>query len=88
MGVVFGKFIPNAEYATIRGQCTSNHVDQSALQLSVRTETGSELQCAAVAILDSAECEGAELNVLGVPHRLYKELFPEHVSSYEKQFKV
>ena len=54
MGVAFGKFIPNNAYLTIRSECISNHSDQSALHLSVRTEAGLELQCAGVAILDSA----------------------------------
>ncbi len=87
MGVAFGQLIPNAAYSEIRSECISNHLDQSALQLSVRTESGLEISCAGVAILDStADGASPEVNLLGVPYPLYGELFPDQVSSYEKRF--
>ena len=88
MGVGFGKLLPNSAYSTIRRECISNHSDLSALRLSVRTKADLELQCAGVAILDSSDDSIVpELNVLGVQHPPYEELFPDHVSRYEKQFR-
>ncbi|WP_417707805.1 hypothetical protein [Rheinheimera aquimaris] len=89
MGVTFGAFKPSDEYNIIRHECLTNHLNQSALKLSVRTNAGLVIPCAGVSILDySAEAgsELIELNVLGIPHKIYSELFPEHVASYNQQF--
>ena len=90
MGVAFGAFVPSEAYSQIQGECRVNHEDQSALCLSIKTETGMTVPCAGVGILDySEEIEppNMEVNVLGVPYPLYSVLFPEHVASYEQQFK-
>lgn len=87
MGVAFGEFIPNNSYSEIQSECMTNHADQSALDLSVRTELGVEISCAGAAVLDySADSDQpyAEVNVLGVPYPLYGELFPDHVARYEQ----
>lgn len=89
MGVAFGVFIPNASYATIQHECQTNHADQSLLQLSAKTESGRQISCAGVGILDySAEVDPSyvEVNVLGIPYPLYGELFPHHVALYEQKF--
>lgn len=89
MGVAFGEFLPNAAYSGIEGECKTNHADQSALRLSVRTSTGVEVECVGVGILDySAEIDPpyVEVNVLGIPYPLYGELLPHHVARYEQQF--
>jgi hypothetical protein len=89
MGVAFGEFIPNQAYSEIQSECMSNHADQSALQLSVRTESGVKIPCVGVAVLDSSaqnEQPYAEVNVLGISYPLYGELFPEHVARYDQQF--
>jgi hypothetical protein len=89
MGVAFGKFIPVKAYSEIQGECRANHADQSALELSVQTESGLELTCVGVGILDySAENEPPEIevNVLGISYPLYGELFPDHVARYDQQF--
>lgn len=89
MGVAFGLFEPLDTYSSIRSECKSNHADQFKLLLSVRTEAGVVVPCQGVGILDcSAEGEEPyiEVNVLGIPHPLYRQLFPEHVAAYERQF--
>lgn len=85
MGVAFGRFIPAQGYAAIQAECRANHQDQSRLQLSVRTPSGETIQCAGVAILEAGG--ESELNVLGISHPPYAELFPQHLARYESQFK-
>ncbi len=91
MGVAFGKFIPADSYRDIQQECKTNHVDQSALALSVKTPAGGSLPCAGVVIQDCSneieegERADVEVTVLGIPYPLYGELFPGHVSRYEKQ---
>lgn len=89
MGVAFGAFTPNEAYREIQNECRTNHADQTALELSVRTESGIEISCAGVAILESSAQSDrpyAELNVLGITHPRYDDLFPDHVARYEQQF--
>ena len=89
MGVAFGVFVPVEAYAQIRDECRTNHADQTALGLTVKTEAGVTVSCAGVSVLEEppgAEEPCIELNVLGVPYPLYGELFPHHVASYERQF--
>ena len=89
MGVAFGEFLPNTAYSAIERECKTNHTDQSALKLSVRSDAGFEIPCAGVGILDcSTEFEPpcAEVTVLGIPYPLYGELFPNHVARYDQQF--
>jgi hypothetical protein len=90
MGVAFGRFFPAETYAIIQAQCINNHADQSSLKLTVRTPTGQVIQCAGVGILDYSPevgVEGIEVNVLGISHPSYEDLFPQHVAQYEQQFK-
>lgn len=90
MGVAFGAFEPAVAYEAIRQECRSNHADQSLLNLSARTPNGVVIPCIGVGILDySNEVEKSfiEVNVLGIGYPLYGELFPNHVSAYEHQFK-
>ncbi|PWK41482.1 hypothetical protein LOY55_18290 [Pseudomonas sp. B21-040] len=89
MGVAFGQFEPADEYAAIQNQCSTNHHDQTVLDLSVQTEAGLVIPCAGLAILDYSEelpppC--IEVNIFGIPHPLYGELFPKQVTLYERQF--
>jgi len=81
MGVAFGRFIPDLGYSAIQSECKSNHQDQSNLHLSVKTPSGEIIRCAGVTIL---EANGdIEVNVLGISHPEYAELFPQHVRQYE-----
>ncbi|RBH55838.1 MULTISPECIES: hypothetical protein [Pseudomonas] len=89
MGVAFGEFEPADGYVGIQSECRTNHSDQSALNLSVQTRTGRVIPCAGVGILDYTEelmppC--IEVNILGVPHAVYIELFPNQVARYTRQF--
>jgi hypothetical protein len=89
MGVAFGVFIPNAAYTTIQRECQTNHADQSSLHLRVQTESGTQIPCVGVGILDySTELDPpyVEVNVLGISYPLYGELFPHHVARYDQQF--
>lgn len=92
MGVAFGKFIPTEYYRLIRHECRTNHADQAALDLKVKTTTGDWLTCAGVGVLgyshhtDSDDEPSVEVSVLRIPYPLYKELFPAHVAAYESQF--
>lgn len=88
MGVAFGVFDPVEGYAEIQYECANNHADQSALNLSVRTETGAVIPCQGVSVLDySAEFElpSIEINVMGIPYPRYGELFPQHLEAYQRQ---
>lgn len=89
MGVAFGRFVPAEGYASIKSACIENHADQAALQLTVETPSGDTIQCEGVGILDcstEAGDEAIEVNVLGISHPPYEELFPHHVALYAKQF--
>lgn len=83
MGVVFGQFEPADGYAAIQNQCSTNHHDQTVLDLSVQNEAGLVIPCAGLSILNYSEelappC--IEVNIFGIPHPLYGELFPQHVT--------
>jgi hypothetical protein len=89
MGVAFGQLEPADGYAAIQDECSTNHRDQTALDLSVQTEAGLVIPCVGLAILDYSEeltppC--IEVNIFGIPHPFYGELFPEQVTLYERQF--
>ena len=85
MGVAFGRFIPGVGYSAIQAECKSNHQDQSNLHLSVRTPSGEIIRCAGVGILEGND--DIEVNVLGISHPEYAELFPQHVRQYEASLK-
>lgn len=84
-----GQFEPADGYPAIQNQCSTNHHDQTVLDLSVQTEAGLVIPCAGLAILDYSE-EFAppciEVNIFGIPNPLYRELFSQHVDLYERQF--
>ena len=89
MGVAFGVFLPNPAYASIRHECQVNHADQSSLHLHAQTESGIQIPCVGVGILDySSELDPPyiEVNVLGISYPLYGELFPDHVTRYDRHF--
>jgi len=89
MGVAFGELEPADGYLGIQSECRTNHSDQSALNLSVQTRTGSVIPCAGVGILDYTEelmSPYIEVNILGVPNATYRELFPNQVAKNERQF--
>lgn len=90
MGVAFGEFFPAPGYAAISRHCRTNHSDRPSLELSVQTEQGTVIPCVGVGILDySAETSEPyiEINVLGIEYSVYQALFPQHITSYEQQFK-
>ncbi len=92
MGVAYGLFIAADGYDTVRHECRTNHADQARLALSARTSAGNPLPCVAVAVLDYSDPAGdgepayVEAAVLGIPHPLYADLFPEHVAAYAQRF--
>ena len=89
MGVVSGEFKPADGYAVIQAECRSNRDDQTSLGLSVRTAAGITIPCAGICIADySLELGNGciEVGVLGVPHPLYQELFPDHAQMYARRF--
>ncbi|MCK9688154.1 hypothetical protein [Scleromatobacter humisilvae] len=92
MGVAFGKFIPTEGYQLIRHECRTNHADQSALALKVKTPAGEWIPCAGVGVLDDSDHADpgdepyVEATVLGIPYLVYSELFPAHLAAYEKRF--
>lgn len=89
MGVAFGQLEPADGYATIQSECSTNHHDQTVLNLSVQTEAGLVIPCAGLSILDYSKefpSPCIEVNIFGIPYPLYAELFPQHVTLYELQF--
>lgn len=89
MGIAVGQFEAADGYAAIQSECSTNHHDQTILDLSVQTEAGLVIPCAGLSILDYSNefpSPSIEVNIFGVPHPLYGELFPEHVMLYERQF--
>ncbi|QXI26163.1 hypothetical protein [Pseudomonas vanderleydeniana] len=89
MGVASGEFKPANGYAAIQVECQSSLRDQSSLCLSVRTVTGITIPCAGINISDYSKDlkDGSiEVSVLGVPHPLYEELFPNQVEIYAHHF--
>jgi hypothetical protein len=92
MGVAFGQFIAAPGYRKIQQECRASLGDQTSLALSVKTPTGDLVPCAGVGIQDvspdgeEVDPTWVEVSVLGIPYPLYSELFPEHVTGYEKQF--
>ncbi|MFZ6743294.1 hypothetical protein ACO0LC_08725 [Undibacterium sp. JH2W] len=90
MGVASGVFLPAPDYELVKNECRCNHADQSHLDLSARSETGLEIPCLCVSVLDySLEMDESfiEVNVMGIAGSLYTELFPQHVESYRQKFK-
>lgn len=80
MGVAFGQFEPADGYRFIQSECRANHYDQSALALTVKTSEGQVIPCAGVGILDYSvdhQDDYIEVNVLGITHPFYVELFSE-----------
>jgi hypothetical protein len=90
MGVAFGRFIPTPNYDDIRPLViASGGMTQEGLHLSARLPNDTPLKCVAVCITDySADlgASGLEVSVLGISDPPYDQLFPHHVSAYERQF--
>lgn len=89
MGVASGQFEPADGYAAIQNECSTNHHDQTVLDLSVQTEAGLVITCEGLAILDYSKefpSPCIEVNIFGIPYPLYGELFPQQVTLYERQF--
>jgi hypothetical protein len=92
MGIAVGKFIPAPAYEHIQAAVVqASGEGLPDLRLSVRITGGEVIQTVGgVHIADySADlgAEGQEVSVLGISYPPYDLLFPEHVSSYERQFK-
>lgn len=89
MGVVFGNFIPNANYDNLRSKIVGSYGDQAHLELQVYTETGIRIPCIAVGIEDNtAEIpEWLQIEILGIPYPEYENIFPHHVQAYKDLFK-
>jgi hypothetical protein len=90
MGVAFGTMIATEGYDDVRAQCIQQLGDQTALKLSVRTSTGMVLSCVGVGINDLSDEAGEpciDVEVLGIDHDVYVELFPGHVAAYHDQFR-
>ncbi len=92
MGVAFGRFYPTDAYAGFQPRfVAAAGADAPGLSVTVRLGGGPVLPCSGgVGIQDcSAElgAEGIEVSALGISYPAYEELFPQHVASYEAQFR-
>jgi hypothetical protein len=79
MGVVGGRFEPYPSYATIKSIVReSRDTSQAHLALSVRQSDKADIpHSGPIKILDySEELEEIQIEVMGIPHPLYDELFP------------
>ena len=90
LGVVFGRFIPLPPYAHVQAACiAAREHSQDHLSLAVRLADGSTLPAQGMGILDASQELGAEeieVQVVGIPHPLYEQLFSGHVAAYHAQF--
>jgi hypothetical protein len=80
MGVAFGRFEPNEAYENI-------DVVQNSDCLSVRCDNGVSLNSSGGVHIEGQLGDEMEVCVLGIPHAQYEAMFPEHVNTYERQFK-
>jgi hypothetical protein len=98
MGVAFGKFEPNDNFALLRPEMMQAHDGAgNELQgirylegLSAKTAEGIVIVCSGVAIFEYSDAEDFlqwEVSCLGIGYPLYAELFPHHVKAYDDQFK-
>lgn len=79
MGVVFGSFEPNSAYRL-------EHTDPHG-NLTARIDGQLIPSAGGVGIVDLFDEVGErEVTIFGIDHRLYAELFPEHVAAYEALF--
>jgi hypothetical protein len=88
MGVAFGVFVPNDRYLAF---CQSTPLlDTGVRPVEIRTEDGTIIPSEGAYVRDFPDelgDAGREVEMLGIPYPLYGVLFPDHVRSYEEQFK-
>jgi hypothetical protein len=88
MGVAFGAFVPNEQYAAF---CRVTPLLETGVrEVVLQAPDGSVIPCVGSYVRDlSAELgdEGLEVEALGIPYPLYESLFPEHVRAYENLLK-
>jgi hypothetical protein len=90
MGVAAGKFLPTTAYAGIQALIVAaRESSQAHLSLAVRQIGGQPLPAqGGVRIYDySADLggDGLEVEVLGIPHPLYEQLFPTRAGEIQQQ---
>ena len=88
MGVAFGKFIPNEQYASF--VAATPLLEPGVRAVSLQGPDGNLIPSEGTYVRDmSAELggEGLEVEALGIPYPLYEALFPAHVQAYKEQFK-
>ena len=92
MGVAFGKLTPTPAYASIQPHCIE-HRDHwiNISGLKAETPSGVPIDCSGgIQIIDlSPELgdAGIQVHLNGVTDPPYRELFPNHVDAYKKQFR-
>lgn len=92
MGVASGKFFPLPAYESIQPQViAAREGSQEGLDLAVRAAGGQTIPAQGGVRIDDYSAElgedGLEVDVMGIPHPLYEELFPGRHEEYVKGFK-
>ena len=83
MGVAFGTFKPNDNYASLRKR-------DGTIKVSLQAQDGSIVPCQGAFVRDMSEefgPEAVEVEAVGMPHPIYQRLFPEHVQAYDAKFR-
>jgi hypothetical protein len=79
MGVVYGNLIPTASYR-------AEQIGEGSV-LTVRLDGAPILSSGEVVVEDWFQDFGEiQVTIFGIDHRLYEELFPEHVAAYQTLF--
>jgi hypothetical protein len=91
MGVATGRFLPTRAYAAIQASVIAvRDASQEHLSLQVFQAGGAPVPAeGGVQIVDCSNELGPleiEVHVLGIPHPLYAQLFPDHVAAYDRRF--
>ncbi|WP_298937881.1 hypothetical protein [uncultured Ruegeria sp.] len=89
MGCAEGVFVAEEGFADFRVAVAPQRDDDPAISrwigLSVRTKDGDEIECSDAVLFEYKLGDHKELriDVIGIPHPHYEELFPDRYAAYE-----
>lgn len=91
MGVAHGRFMPTPAYGSVRQYCIERRDKGARIAgLVVETPEGVPIECSGgTQIIDLSPDlgeSGIQIFLNGIVKPSYRELFPQHVEAYRKQF--